>query len=125
MDRMSTAAAVKSNGKPETLQEQHARLISAWSATSGAPKAVLSKRIVDCEYSMELEDIDYTPWERPSTVTTKWTMTEEELISRIGKARDILNDPSKRPVMRERAERDLEKLTAQAEKRQITIPEAE
>jgi hypothetical protein len=116
--------ATKSNSNVESLQERHARLVKSIASLTGADKAVAAKRIGDTEYEMELASIEYTPWERPSSYTQKWTLSASELVERIAKARALADDPSKRDLIRERATKDLDKLTAQAEKRGMTIPDA-
>jgi len=72
----SKTSQTNGNKTTETLPELHARLIGEYATTSGATKARVSKGIADAEYAMELQDIEYEPWVKPSTVTTKWVLTE-------------------------------------------------
>ncbi len=119
-----TTTTTKSNGKVETLTEQHARLIREWATTAGAPKAVLSKRIVDAEYEMELQGISYSAWSKPSAAVSKsWVLSESELIERLFKARAIADDATKRDVIRDRASKDAAKLEEQAKSRGVSTPE--
>jgi hypothetical protein len=121
---MATAVK-KNNGSVDMAQElveRHQRLIKEYDVKSGAPKAQVSQRIVDCEYELEMIGAAYEPWIKPSSYARKWTMTETELVERIVKARAIAIDPDKRDVIRERATKDLDKLTDQASKRGVEIP---
>lgn len=112
---------------PAPATEEHpllvkrAALIEKYGRTAGAQKASVSTAIGDCEYELELQGVEYDPWEKPSTYKTKWELSEDELVERIGKARALRDDSSKRDLIRARAETDLRKLTAQAERREIKV----
>lgn len=123
MSRTTTQSAASNGQTTETLPELHARLIGEYGKTTGATKARISKNIGDSEYAMELQDIEYDAWVKPSAVNTKWLLTEDDLRARYVKASALANDPSKREMIRDRALKDVETLEAQANRRGIALPE--
>ena len=118
----TTTTASATDPTVKELLERHARLVKSYDTTSGAPKATVSKRIVDAELELELLGVeDYTAWSKPSQYVQKWTLTESELVERYHRARELADNAAKREVIRDRAEKEAAKLEAQAQKRNIEV----
>ena len=121
----TTTTTNGTNGKVETLQELHARLVKEYASgtVKGAQLARISKSIGDAEYAMELADLEYRAWVKPSAYRQSWTLTEDELRQRYVKASALANDPAKRESIRDRASKDAESLLEQSRRRGVTLPE--
>jgi hypothetical protein len=116
---MTTAS--KTNGRVETLEQRHAALVKTVESLRGAELATARRRIGDLEYECEVAGTPIaTPYEPPPNYTRKWDLSETDLRSRLVTARELAADETKRPMIRDRAEKDVAKLEAQMTKRNLT-----
>lgn len=115
------ATEAKPADERHSLIAKRDALVERYGKTSGATKAGVSREILDVEYALELADVEYEPWVKPSNYTQRWVLSEDELRERIAKATIIRNDPARRDVIRSRADADLARLLVQADKRGLKL----
>jgi hypothetical protein len=115
------ATAVKSNGKPESLSDKHARLIEQYTRTTGAAKAQVARQIGEVQVDLRLAGESYTPWEKPSDYRRSWELSESQLRDQIRGLRSLVSDETVEPATRAAGERRLERFIAQAEKRGVSV----
>jgi hypothetical protein len=115
------ASSVTLTGK--TPLEQHAELIGLYDVKTGASKAQVSRRITELELDMTLDGVEFTPWEKPVAYSTKWLISESELIDQITKLYAVRDNGEIRENIREAAERRLAKMVDQAQRRGVEVPQ--
>jgi hypothetical protein len=116
-----TTKTTQSNGKAPSLLEQHRELIAQYDKTAGAARAAASRRIVEAQVSMAIEGIEYTPWQRPSTVRTSYELSPDQLRTQVVALRGIVADEKYDDATKAAAERRLSKFEEQAQKRSIEL----
>jgi hypothetical protein len=118
---MPTATASK-NGQVQTLEQRHAALVKTVESLHGAELATARRRIGDLEYELEVAGTPIaTPYEPPAKINARaGDLPEAELRQRLATARALAADETKRPLIRERAEKDVARLEAQATRRGVS-----
>jgi hypothetical protein len=115
------ATKSQSNGKVETLPEQHARLIAEYGSAFGAAKAQISRRIVETQLDMALEGIEFEPWTKPSDYRTRYELSESQLRTQVEALRGIVAGGDHDDATKAAAERRLGKFEEQAQKRGVAL----
>lgn len=103
------------------LVKRHADLVAKYGVTHGAPKAQISRQIIETELDLTLEQIDFDAWVKPSTFTRSWTMSEAELRDQIRKLRELIDRSDVADVIRAAADRRLQRYLQQSERRGVQV----
>lgn len=116
--------ATKPDQRTAELLKQHRELVAQYPVTTGAAKAQVSRKLNIVQMELDLIGAEYEYWTRPECVVTRsYVFTADELVARIQGLRRQLTRDDRSEASKSTAERELQARLAEAEKREISIPE--
>jgi hypothetical protein len=121
---MSAVTSKRRDGKTVDLLAEHRKLVAEYDVKVGAPKAATATKIGRIELELEIQGIEYPPFEPVKSYSQSWVYSETELVERMVSVHALATNPDKRDAIRHRAETELAKLVQQAERRKIAVPKS-
>jgi hypothetical protein len=118
---MEVPATKSTNGAARDLKREHAELIAEYGRTAGAAKAQVARKIHETQVDMRLAGVNYEAWQKPAAYRSRFELSESQLRDQIAGLKSLLASDDVEAPTKDAAERRLERFTAQAERRGISL----